>query len=47
MLKLALRNLLRQHARTGLTLAAISLGVASIVLSGGFVEDILIQLREA
>ena len=46
MLKLALRNLLRQRARTGLTLAAISLGVASIVLSGGFVEDILLQLRE-
>jgi putative ABC transport system permease protein len=47
MLKLALRNILRQRARTGLTLAAIALGVASLVLSGGFVEDILLQLREA
>src|SRR5207248_2840441 len=28
-------------------LAAIALGVASLVLSGGFVEDILLQLREA
>jgi putative ABC transport system permease protein len=47
LLKLALRNILRQRARAGLTLAAIVLGVASIVLSGGFVEDILLQLREA
>ena len=47
MLKLALRNILRQRLRTGLTLAAIALGVASLVLSGGFVEDILLQLREA
>ena len=47
MLKLALRNLFRQRARTALTLAAIVFGVASLVLSGGFVEDILWQLREA
>jgi putative ABC transport system permease protein len=46
-LKIALRNILRQRARAGLTLAAIALGVASLVLSGGFVEDILRQLREA
>jgi putative ABC transport system permease protein len=47
MLKIALRNILRQRARTSLTLAAIALGVASLVLSGGFVADILLQLREA
>src|SRR6202171_2387946 len=47
MLKLALRNILRQRARAGLTLAAIALGVGSLVLSGGFIEDILLQLREA
>lgn len=47
MLNLALRNLLRQRTRTGLTLAAIALGVASLVLSGGFVADILFQLRES
>ncbi len=47
MLKLAIRNLLRQRMRAGLTLAAIALGVASIILSGGFVADILLQLREA
>ncbi|MEO8186832.1 MAG: ABC transporter permease [Burkholderiaceae bacterium] len=47
MFKLALRNIFRQRARTCLTLVAIALGVASLVLSGGFVEDILLQLREA
>ena len=47
MFKLAFRNILRQRTRAGLTLAAIALGVASLVLSGGFVEDILLQLREA
>src|SRR6185436_12530104 len=47
MLKIALRNILRQRTRTVLTLTAIALGVASLVLSGGFVADILLQLREA
>ena len=47
MLKLALRNIFRQRARTALTLAAVALGVASLILSGGFIEDILVQLREA
>jgi len=47
MLRLASRNIVRQGVRTGLTLAAIALGVASLVLTGGFVEDILVQLREA
>lgn len=46
-LTLSLRNVLRQRARAALTLAAVALGVAAIILSGGFVEDILIQLREA
>lgn len=47
MLKVAVRNIFRQRSRTGLTLAAIAIGVSSLVLSGGFVEDILVQLREA
>ena len=47
MLRLALRNVLRHRLRTGLTLAAIGSGVAGLVLSGGFVEDSLLQLREA
>jgi putative ABC transport system permease protein len=46
MLTLAFRNILRQHGRTWLTLAAIVLGVASLIFSGGFVEDVLKQLRE-
>jgi putative ABC transport system permease protein len=47
MWKLAFRNVLRHKLRTALTLAAIGLGVAGMVVSGGFVEDILIELREA
>ena len=46
-LNFALRNVMRQRTRTALTLAAIALGVASLLLSGGYVEDLLIQLREA
>jgi putative ABC transport system permease protein len=46
-LRLALRNVARQRGRTALTLAAIAFGVASLVLCGGFVEDILLRLREA
>lgn len=44
---LALRNLLRQRARSLITLVAIMVGVASLILSGGFVRDIIDQLGEA
>ena len=47
MLKLAFRNIFRHKGRTGLTLAAIVLGVTGMILSGGFIEDIFVQLREA
>jgi putative ABC transport system permease protein len=47
MLKLALRNVFRHRVRTALTLAAIVSGVVGLILSGGFVEDSLLQLREA
>lgn len=47
MLRLALRNVFRHRLRTALTLAAIGAGVAGLILSGGFVEDSLLQLREA
>lgn len=47
MIQLALRNLLRQKLRTGMTFSAIVFGVASLILSGGFIEDMYIQLREA
>ena len=46
MWKLASRNVFRHRLRTALTLAAISFGVVSLVISGGFVEDFLVQLRE-
>ena len=44
---LAVRNVLRHRARTLATLAAISVGVAGLILAGGFVQDIYIQLGEA
>jgi putative ABC transport system permease protein len=47
MLKLAFRNIFRNRLRTGLTLAAIVSGVAAIIVSGGFVEDLFVQLRES
>jgi putative ABC transport system permease protein len=47
MLKLAFRNIFRNRARTALTLAAIVSGVCAIILSGGFVEDVFVQLRES
>ncbi len=43
----ALRNVFRQRLRSLGTLAAISLGVAGLILAGGFVQDIFIQLGEA
>jgi putative ABC transport system permease protein len=46
MLKLALRNILRQRFRTAMTLAAVVFGVVGLVLSGGFVRDVFIQLGE-
>jgi putative ABC transport system permease protein len=47
MFKLAFRNIFRNRLRTGLTLAAIVSGVAAIIISGGFVEDVFLQLRES
>jgi putative ABC transport system permease protein len=47
MLKLALRNLARHRMRTGIALAAIVFGVAGLIVSGGFVRDMFIQLGEA
>ena len=47
MLKLALRSIFRQKVRTLMTLAAIAFGVVGLVLSGGFVQDVFIQLGEA
>jgi putative ABC transport system permease protein len=44
---LALRNVFRQRTRSAATLAAIAIGVAGLILAGGFVQDIFIQLGEA
>jgi putative ABC transport system permease protein len=46
-LTLALRNVFRHRARSALTLAAIAFGVAGLILSAGFVRDIIAQLGEA
>lgn len=45
--KLALRNVFRQRVRTMVTLVTIAFGVSGLVLSGGFVQDVFIQLGEA
>ena len=47
MWKLAFRNVFRHGSRTALTLAAIAFGVISLIVSTGFVNDFLTQLREA
>ncbi|MCG2577733.1 ABC transporter permease [Dechloromonas sp. XY25] len=43
----ALRNVFRQRARAIANLLAIGLGVAGLIIVGGFVQDIFIQLGEA
>lgn len=45
--RLAMRNVSRNKARTALSLAAIACGVAGLILSGGFVRDLIFQLGEA
>jgi len=47
MLLLAFHNTFRHKVRTFLTLAVIVFGVAGMILTGGFVEDVFIQLQEA
>ncbi|MCM8579464.1 FtsX-like permease family protein [Accumulibacter sp.] len=43
----ALRNVLRQRARSAATLAAITMGIVGLILARGFVQDIFVQLGEA
>lgn len=47
MFKLALRNIFRQKAHTTMILAATFSGVVSIILAGGWINDIFVQLGEA
>lgn len=44
---LAARNVGRNKGRSALSLAAIATGVAGLILSGGFVNDLIYQLGEA
>lgn len=44
---LAARNVGRNKGRSALSLAAIACGVAGLILSGGFVRDLIFQLGEA
>lgn len=44
---LALRSVFRQKLRSIATLVSIVVGVAGLILAGGFVEDIFLQLGEA
>lgn len=43
----ALRSVFRQRVRSAGTLAAIALGVAGLILAGGFVQDVFVQLGES
>ena len=45
--RMAARNVRRHRARTAMTVAAVAFGVIALILSGGFVQDIFIQLGEA
>lgn len=47
MLTLAWRNVLRHRGRSATTLTAIVFGVAGLILTGGFVQDVFVQLGEA
>lgn len=47
LLQLATRNLLRHRLRAATALAAIAFGVAALILTGGFVQDLYFQLGEA
>ncbi len=46
-LKLALRNVGRHKGRTTLTLVSIVFGVVALILSGGFIEDTIIETGES
>lgn len=47
MVKLALRNIIRKKTHTAMTLAAIVCGVVALILAGGWVNNIFVQLGEA
>ena len=44
--QLALRNTLRHRVRTSIALAAIGFGITALLLAGGFIESLLVGMRE-
>lgn len=46
LLKMGWRNLLRNKRRTGIMLLILSLGASSLILVGGFLDDLMIHMRE-
>jgi putative ABC transport system permease protein len=47
LLRLAAQNVLRQRSRSATALIAIALGVASLIVAGGFIHDVYIQMGES
>ena len=47
LLKLALRNVGRHKGRTALTVGSIVFGVVALILSGGFIEDTIVEVGES
>lgn len=47
LLTLAARNVFRQRGRSAMTVLAITLGVAALVLSGGFIKDTVDELADS
>ncbi|HEX3138303.1 MAG TPA: ABC transporter permease, partial [Casimicrobiaceae bacterium] len=45
-LTLALRSLVRNRRRSAIALAAVGFGVAALILADGFVDSLLVKLRE-
>jgi len=46
-LTLAFRNIFRQKARTLITLMTVGMGCVALILAGGFIQDTIVQVREA
>ncbi len=45
-LLLALRSLMRNRRRSAIALSAVGFGVAALIVAGGFVDSLLVKLRE-
>ncbi len=45
-IRIAFRNLLRNRIRSLITIGAVAFGCAALIIAGGFIEDMFVQLRE-